>query len=238
MTITEEGDKEIKEKEVKERDSLTLRTKHLNTNLMNYLFLFLAVLLIGIFSPTGIIRAVLTAVALYIYTYSIHCTGSAFKPLADFLTKAGSARLFNSELIGFVCAFCWLLWLLLCNYLIHRFAGVTIFDNFIILFWILLYTSVHIVNFLFLKKTKNGAREITELLNIISNKHVGKEIGNMGNPKINIVLSCAIVLTLIFILKTNAYLVRVPEGYLKNAEDTILQFFFPNTKFERHNMKL
>ena len=41
------------------------------TSLMNYLFLFLAVLLIGIFSPTGIIRAVLTAVALYIYTYML-----------------------------------------------------------------------------------------------------------------------------------------------------------------------
>ena len=98
MATTEEKDKESKEKE-----SLSLRTRHLNTNLMNYLFLFLAVLLIGIFSPTGVIRALLTAVGLYIYTYSIHCTGSAFKPLADFLTKAGSARLFNSELIGFLC---------------------------------------------------------------------------------------------------------------------------------------
>jgi len=233
MATTEEKDKESKEK-----DSLSLRTRHLNTNLMNYLFLFLAVLLIGIFSPTGVIRALLTAVGLYIYTYSIHCTGSAFKPLADFLTKAGSARLFNSELIGFLCAFGWLMWLLLCNYLIHRFTGITLFDNFIIVFWILLYTSVHVINFLFLKKTKNGARELTELLNIISNKHVGSETGNMGDPKINIVLSAVIVLTILFILKTNSYLIRVPEGYLKNAEDTALHFFFPNTKFERHDMKL
>ena len=225
-------------KEETKKSKVTLQTKHLNANLGNYLLLIMAVLLIGIFSPTGIIRAVFTAIFMYLYTFSIHCSATAFKPLADFLTKAGTTRLFNSELLGFSCNFGWLLWVLIGNYLVHRFTGVTILDNFIIIFWILLYSSVHLINFLFFKKSKGGGRELTELMDILTNKHQSKNVSTMGNPKINIILSTTLIVTGLLIVKQNPYIVTIPERYLRTAEDTILKFIFPNTNIVRHETRL
>ena len=231
-------EKKTETKEDAQTSKVSLQTKHLNANLTNYLLLFIAALLIGVFSPTGVIRALLTMIFMYFYIFSIHCSATAFKPLADFLTKAGTTRLFNSELLGFICNFGWLLSILVGNYLVHRFTGITILDNFIILFWILLYSSVHLINFLYLKKSSGGARELTEWMDIVTNKHQTDKINKMGNPKINIILSAALILTGLFVVKQNPYIITIPERFLKNAEDTLLKFIFPNTNIARHETKL
>jgi hypothetical protein len=234
--MTDVKKEEINKQPVKK--SISSTTEHLNANFTNYLLLFLAALSIGIISPAGLPRALLTVVVMYIYTFSIHCSATAFKPLADFLTKAGTTRLLNSELLGFSCTLGWLFWALIGNYLVHRFSGITILDNFIIIFWILLYSSIHMVNFLLLKKTNNGGRELTELLDIMTNKFNSDKVTNMGNPKLNILISAGIVISVIMIAKKFPAAIAVPESYLKSAEDTVLNFFFPNTTIPRHNMEL
>ena len=62
------------EKEDKTVNSASLISQHLNANLSNYILLILAVILIGVFSPTGLPRALLTGIVLYLYTFSIYCS--------------------------------------------------------------------------------------------------------------------------------------------------------------------
>ena len=225
-------------KKTKNIDEDSIQSKHLNKNYSNYLLLIVSMILIGYFSPSGIIKAVLTGLFMYFFTFSIHCSGLAFKPLADFLTKAGTTRLFNSELLGFLCAFGWMLWLLICNYVFHRFTGLAPLNNFVIIFWIMVYTSVHIINFMILKKSENGGRELTELLNIVTNKHSSEEVASMGAPKLNIIMSAFCIITVLIVLKNYPEIISIPESYLKSAEDTVFKLIFPNTDIARHETKL
>ena len=94
------------------------------------------------------------------------------------------------------------------------------------------------VNFLLLKKTNTGGRELTELLDIVTNKFDSDKVTNMGNPKLNILISAGIVISVIMIAKKFPAAIAVPESYLKSAEDTVLNFFFPNTTIPRHGMEL
>ena len=80
------------EKEDETVTSASLISQHLNANLSNYILLILAVILIGVFSPTGLPRALLTGIVLYLYTFSIYCSSGIIKPLANFLTKAGKTK--------------------------------------------------------------------------------------------------------------------------------------------------
>ena len=225
-------------KEIKNEEDDSVKSKHLKHNFSNYLILAISILLIGYLSPTGVLRASLTGIFMYLYTFSIHCSGSAFKPLADFLTKAGTTRLLNSELLSFLCAFGWMIWLLICNYVFHRFTGITVLDNFIVIFWIMVYMSIHVVNFMIMKKSENGGRELTELLNIVTNKHQSKEVTSMGEPKLNIIISASCIVAVLLVLKNYPEIVSVPESYLKSAEDTIFKMIFPNTNISRHGTRL
>lgn len=226
------------EKEDKTVTSASLISQHLNANLSNYILLILAVILIGVFSPTGLPRALLTGIVLYLYTFSIYCSSGIIKPLANFLTKAGKTKLFNTEFLGFSYVFGWLLWLLACNYFLHRYTGVSILDNFVIIFWIMLYTSIHVLNFSFLKTSKRGGRELIEMMDILTNKHDSKKVSNMGQPKLNIIFSVTAVLVGLFIARQTPYLITIPEDYLKNAEDLAIYYTFPNTNVQRYSTKL
>ena len=167
-----------KEKKIKE---------HLKVNKSNYILLLFGIFVIALFSPHGIIKSVFTGIVLYIFTFLIGNMNRFMKPLADFITKAGTTRLYNSELLGMGCTLGWLAWLFGVNYLLHRYTGVQALDPFIILFWAILYFSVHGINFLMFHKSKNGGRELTGLLDIITKKNA--KITTMGKPKLNIIFS-------------------------------------------------
>ncbi len=102
----------------------------------------------------------------------------------------------------------------------------------------MVYTSVHIINFMILKKSENGGRELTELLNIVTNKHSSEEVASMGAPKLNIIMSAFCIITVLIVLKNYPEIISIPESYLKSAEDTVFKLIFPNTDIARHETKL
>ena len=108
----------------------------------------------------------------------------------------------------------------------------------IILFWIFLYCSVHIINFLLLKKSSNGGRDLTKLLDIAIRKEKYNPTENDSSINVNILLTAIITLGLMFFLKTNSYLITTPEAYLKSAEDTVLNKFFPGKNVSRYQTEL
>ena len=108
----------------------------------------------------------------------------------------------------------------------------------IILFWIFLYCSVHIINFLLLKKSSNGGRDLTKLLDIAIRKKKYSPTENDSSINVNILLTTIVTLGLMFFLKTNSYLITTPESYLKSAEDTVLNKFFPGKNVSRYQTEL
>lgn len=216
----------------------TMVVNHLKNNMNNYGLLLFSVILIGCISPNGVLNSVFTTIFLYIFTFCIGFIKNIVKPLSDFLTKAGNARLFNSEVLGFGCTVGWFSWLFGINYIIHRYTGFQFLDPFIIIFWILLYFSIHSINFLLLKKSKNGGRELTELINLITNNtNTKQKITNMGKPKLNIIFSTLIIYVLILTLKSYPQIISIGEGILSGAEDTVFSILL-NSKIKRYPTNL
>jgi len=212
---------------------------YFNENKYSLLLLLFSAILIGYFSPGGVVKAIFTILFMFFYTFTIHYGADVgLKPLADFITKAGSTRLFESQICCFFCTFTMMTCVLIWNYVLHRFTQIQPFNNFIILFWIFLYCSVHIINFLLLKKSSNGGRDLTKLLDIAIRKEKYNPTENDSSINVNILLTAIITLGLMFFLKTNSYLITTPEAYLKSAEDTVLNKFFPGKNVSRYQTEL
>lgn len=206
-------------------DSENAVKNHIKSNLSNYGLLLFSIILIGYISPNGVLGALFTAIFLYVFTFGVTLMRKVAQPLTNFLTKAGSTRLFDSEILSFGCTLGWFLWLFGANYLIHRYTSLQILDPFIILFWIILYFSIHSINFLLLKTSKNGGRELTELADLITNNKINqKKTTNMGKPKLNIIFSTLIIYVLILTLKSYPQIISIGENVLSGAEDTIFSF--------------
>jgi len=233
-------EEESKEQKAKEKPIGESHIKlYFNENKYSLLLMLFSAILIGYFSPGGIVKAVFTIIFMFFFTFTIHYGADVgLKPLADFLTKAGSTRLFESQICCFVFTFTMLTCVLLWNYVLHRFTKIQPFNNFIILFWILLYCSVHVINFLLLKKSSNGGRDLTKLLDIAIRKDKYDHAENNSSINVNILLTAATTLGFMFFLKTNSYLITIPEAYLKSAEDTVLNKFFPGKDVSRYQTEL
>jgi len=212
---------------------------YVNENKNSLLLIIFSAILIGYFSPGGIVKALFTIIFMFLYTFSIHYGADVgLKPLADFLTKAGSTRIFESQICSFFCTFMMMVCVLIWNYVLHRFTEIQPFNNFIILFWVLLYCSVHVINFLLLKKSSEGGRDLTKILDIVIRKGNYNRSDNDSGINLNILLTAIIILGFMFFLKSNSYLITIPETYLKSAEDTILNKFFPGKNISRYQTEL
>lgn len=203
---------------------------HIKLNIYNYCFLFIAILLIGYFSPTGPIKAFFTLFFLYIFSFGLNIISDLAKPLNDFFTKAGNVTLFNSKPIGII----YIIWgfgiLFSLNYTIRRYSGILFLDPFIIIFWGLLYCSIHIINYVILKKSQCGGRELTEVAHLLYNKN--KKITNESTYTLNI-LASATVVSILLLLRGYPYPVTYGENILSKIEDYLFSFV-PYFKMERY----
>lgn len=215
---------------------------HLN-QIITYGLLLLASVIVGLFSPHGILKSLLTLIFMFISTYGIQTAVVAIKPLISNATKYGKKHLKKSNLIdkkmmnidiiegdaistgmillGFLQIF-------VINYFVQRYTGIQLLDGYIIMFWTLLQIGIRITNYFFRYKTGEKLQDIKLLTNVINDHE------NKGQPKINITLSAIAVVILILVLKNNPFLVETPESYLEKAEDFILGNILPNTKIQKY----
>jgi hypothetical protein len=214
-----------------------------NNPILTYCLLFLASIIIGTVSPHGILRALFTLFFMFIATFGIQTAVVSIKP---FLTSAASygkkhlrksklidKKIINADVMGgsIMSTFMimgGLLQLFIINYFIQRYTGIRLLDGYIIIFWMMLQMGIRLVNYAL--RFKNGEK-IGDIL-LVSN--VFDESDNKGKPKINIIISAIVVLTLIFIIKNNSAIIGLPEMYLEKGEDVILRIFFPGTKLQKY----
>ena len=219
---------------------------HLN-QLITYSLLLLAGVIIGLFSPHGVLRSLFTLLFMFIATYGIQTVVVAIKPLISNATRYGTRHLTKSNLIdkkminlnviegnpistgmillGFLQIF-------VINYFIQRYTGIQLLDGYIIVFWALIQLGVRFANYFFRYKTGEKLQDIKLLTNVMNDHE------NKGLPKINITLSTIAVITLILILKNNPFLVETPESYLEKVEDMILGIIMPDKKIEKYKTVL
>lgn len=219
---------------------------HLN-QIITYGLLLLASVIIGLFSPHGMLKSILTLLFMFISTYGIQTAVVAIKPLISNATRYGKKQLKKSNLIdrkmmniniiegdaistgmillGFLQIF-------VINYFIQRYTGIQLLDGYIIMFWALLQLGIRITNYFFRYKTGEKLQDIKLLTNVISDDD------NKGRPKINITLSAIAVVILILVLKNNPFLVETPESYLEKAEDMILGVIMPDKKIEKYKTRI
>ena len=216
-----------------------------NNEFLVYALLFLVSIIISFISPHGILKSIFTVFFMFIATFGIQTAVIAINPLLSTAAKYGKRHLEKSKLLdkgsintdiidggsmstlmivgGFLQIF-------VLNYFIQRYTGVQILDSYIIIFWSLLQIGIRFVNYFL--KYKNG--EKLQNINLITN--VFDVTDNQGKPKINIIISGIVVLTMIFILKNNPTIVETPEIYLEQAEDMIFGVFLPDTKIQKYKV--
>ena len=199
----------------------SLREEHINKNYINYILLLGALICIGYVSPGGVPRALGTGLFMYIFTFITHRVLTIIKPIIDFITKAGKTIFINNEIIHLFISVALMAWVLITNYTFHRFTDVKMLDPYIILFWMLIYSTIHVINFMLLKTSDCGGKEITELLKIITSVKTTGDASNMGHPKINIVASTILILSLISIVKAYPFFITIPESYLTQVENIV-----------------
>jgi len=201
--------------------TMSLRETHITKNYINYILLVGAIISIGFLSPSGIPRAIGTGLFMYIFTFVTHRALTTLKPIIDFITKAGKTIFINNEIIHLVATSTAMSWVLIINYIFHRFTDVKMLDPYTILFWMLMYSSIHVINFMLLKTSDGGGKEITELLKIIMGVKTTGDASNMGHPKVNIIASAGCILTLISIVIAHPALITIPESYLTRIENIV-----------------
>ena len=151
---------------------------HLN-QIITYSLLLLASVIIGLFSPHGMLKSILTLLFMFISTYGIQTAVVAIKPLISNATRYGKKHLKKSNLIdrkmmniniiegdaistgmillGFLQIF-------VINYFIQRYTGIQLLDGYIIMFWALLQLGIRITNYFFRYKTGEKLQEIKMFL--------------------------------------------------------------------------
>jgi hypothetical protein len=214
--------KHNKTENVKIKNTKSLMKTHITTNYINYLLLLGGLTCIGYLSPSGIPRAIGTGLFMYIFTFIAHRALTILKPIMDFITKAGKTIFINNEIIHLFVSTTSMSWVFIFNYLFYRLSDIKILDPYTILFWILMYSSIHVVNFMLLRTSEGGSREITELLNIFTGNNTTGNVSKMGYPKINIIASVGIILTLISIILSHPKLLSIPESHLTEFETIIV----------------
>jgi len=197
----------------------------------NYLLLVGCGVLIGYFSPNGTTKALFTLLFMYLVNLGLHSGSALFIPLTNFILNAGRTKLFElhgGELIGFIITVGIMFQILIVNYILHRFTGLYFVDSFVVGFWITLYSSIHIVDYL-VSKSESGEKSS----NIILGKNVLDD--SVQYSHLNIVLSAVAIVTCMLIIKMYPSIIATPEFYLRQAEDAVLTYLWPTMIMKRYD---
>jgi len=215
-------------KEETEKDLERNTNKNDGYNLTNIIILIVASGIIGYFSPGGILKSYLTLFVLYIFTSGTQTIMRFINPIIKIAGHLTDNKI-KADLTSILLVLGFYIQIFIVNFLIHRYTDFQILDNFMILFWMILYVITWLI-------TKNKQKEDdseSEFLDIVHS------IENAGFPKIQIVGALVITLASLKFLGTFPFLIRFPEQILTSLENTFFGIFIPSLKtMPRYHMAI
>lgn len=187
---------------------------------VSIVIIFLAAIIIGFLSPTGMFRSLITFAVFYLLLNFHSVIHPIVTPIFNFLHKAGATRVITTNVLDISSISTVILLLIfmqvfIINYIFNRYVGTLIFDPFSISFWIMLYVS-----------------------NITYDTIRNKKITEFKIGIIPTLFSLLITVLGLQTLKTYPGIVHIPESYMTTCENIVLGKLFNGYSPIRYQTRL
>lgn len=175
---------------------------------ISIVLIFLAAIIIGFLSPTGMFRSLVTFGLFYLFLNFHSVIHPIVTPIFNFLHKAGATRVINTNIldvssISTVILLLMFIQVFIINYIFNRYLGILVLDPFSIYFWIMLYIS-----------------------NITYDSIQNKKITEFQIGIIPTLFSLSVTVFGLQTLKTYPSIVHLPESYISGVENIIFGKLF------------